>query len=85
MATWSYLQTSARKKKLESVGDIVAEERCSFGVRTGFQTFFKLFSKLFFQTFPKFLGKLALEKVWKKMVQTHCISATVTDPHAQHH
>ncbi len=54
------------KKNSESVGHIVAEETCSFGVDTGFQFFFQTF----FLTFPNFLEKLALEIFWKKMVQT---------------
>ncbi len=37
------------------------EETCSFGVSSGFQTFFQTFSTEFFQSFPNFLKKLALE------------------------
>jgi hypothetical protein len=50
----------------ESVGEIVSEETCSFGVRSGFQTFFQTFSKAVFQTSPKSLEKLALEKSLEK-------------------
>ena len=71
---WSCLRTSARKQSSESVGQIVSEETCSFGVRSGFQTFSKLFpktfSKLLQRVWKNWLGK----KVWKKMVQTHAFN-----------
>jgi hypothetical protein len=44
----------------------VAEETCSLGVRSSFQTFFQTFSKDFFQTFPNSLEKLSLEKSLEK-------------------
>ncbi len=65
-ATWSCLQTSERRQSSESVGEIVSEETCSFGIRSGFQTFFQTFSKAVFQTSPKSLEKLALEKSLEK-------------------
>jgi hypothetical protein len=62
---------SARKQSSESVGHIVAEEACSFGVRSGFQTFFQTFSKEFSQTFPNFLEQNSLEK---------CLGINGSDP-----
>jgi hypothetical protein len=64
-ATWSYLRTSARKQRSESVGHIVAEETCSFGVRSGFQTFSKLFPKTFSKLY-KLCEKIGFGKKFGK-------------------
>jgi hypothetical protein len=60
---------SARKQSSESVGHIVAEETCSFGVRSGFQTFFQILFPMNFSKLPNFLEKKSLEKSLKNMVQ----------------
>jgi hypothetical protein len=65
-ATWSYLRTSARKQSSESVGHIVAEETCSFRVRSGFQSFFPNFFQRNFPNFSKLFGKTFSGKMFGK-------------------
>jgi hypothetical protein len=64
----------------------VAEETCSFGVRSGFQTFFQTFSKDFFQTFPNSFEKDSLEKFGKKWFspgQKHVLGCLKLDAHME--
>ncbi len=65
-ATWSSLRTSARKQSSESVGEIVSEETCSFGVRSGFPNFYPNFFQSHFPNFSKEFGKIGLEKKFGK-------------------
>jgi hypothetical protein len=44
----------------------VAEETCSFGVCSGFQTFFHFFPKNFSKLFQTFWKKWLWKKVWEK-------------------
>ena len=65
-ATWSCLRTSARKQSSESVGEIVSEETCSFGVRSGFSNFYPNFFQSHFPHFSKEFGKIGSGKKFGK-------------------
>jgi hypothetical protein len=65
-ATWSCLRTSAWRQSSESVGQIVSEETCSFGVRSGFQTFFQKKFQRPLPNFSKEFGKIGFGKKFGK-------------------